>query len=64
LPIAVEQKISAALEKALKQPEVTTAMQTQGATPAFLGSAEMARFMAKDAKQWKQVADFAKIRLG
>lgn len=63
VPTAVTQQISAALEKALKQPEVTAAMKVQGATPAFMNSAGMASFMDKDAKQWKQVADFAKIRL-
>ena len=52
-----------ALARVVQMPEVVTAMQRQGAEPAFFDERAMGRFMAADAAQWQQVAARAKIVL-
>jgi len=63
LPPAVLARLEQALEKVGKLPEVSAAMQRQGAEPAYLDSKAMAAFMTGDATKWKRVAAFAKITL-
>lgn len=63
LPPAVLARLEQALEKVGKLPEVSAAMQRQGAEPAYLDSKAMATFMTGDAAKWKRVAAFAKITL-
>jgi tripartite-type tricarboxylate transporter receptor subunit TctC len=63
LPPAVLARLEQALEKVGKLPEVSAAMQRQGAEPAYLDSKAMASFMTGDAAKWKRVAAFAKITL-
>ena len=63
LPPAVLARLEQALEKVGKLPEVTSAMQRQGAEPAYLDSKAMATFMSGDAAKWMRVAAFAKITL-
>lgn len=63
LPPAVLVRLEQALEKVGKLPEVTSAMQRQGAEPAYLDSKAMATFMSGDAAKWMRVAAFAKITL-
>ena len=63
LPSAVLARLEQALEKVGKLPEVSAAMQRQGAEPAYLDSKAMAAFMTGDATKWKRVAAFAKITL-
>ena len=63
LPPAVLTRLEQALEKVSKVPEIATAMQRQGAEPAYLDSKAMATFMTGDATKWKRVAAYAKITL-
>jgi tripartite-type tricarboxylate transporter receptor subunit TctC len=63
LPPAVLARLEQALEKVGKLPEVSAAMQRQGAEPVYLDSKAMASFMTGDAAKWKRVAAFAKITL-
>ena len=63
LPPALLARLEQALEKVGKLPEVASAMQRQGAEPAYLGSKAMATFMSGDAAKWMRVAAFAKITL-
>lgn len=63
-PPAVLAAVEQALQKVLREPEVTRAMESRGADVGFLAAAPMGAFMAADAAKWKRVADFAKITLG
>ncbi|WP_198972887.1 tripartite tricarboxylate transporter substrate binding protein [Xylophilus sp. ASV27] len=63
LPPAVAARLSEALEKVARLPEVAASMQRQGAQPSFMDGRAAAQAMAADAAQWKQVAAFAKIQL-
>ncbi|MCX7224343.1 MAG: tripartite tricarboxylate transporter substrate binding protein [Burkholderiales bacterium] len=63
LPPAVLTRLEQALEKVSKVPEIATAMQRQGAEPAYLDSKAMGTFMTGDATKWKRVAAYAKITL-
>lgn len=63
LPGTVTARLGEALARIVRMPEVATAMQRQGAEPAFLDERAMGRFMAADAAQWQQVAARAKIVL-
>ncbi|WP_395057628.1 Bug family tripartite tricarboxylate transporter substrate binding protein [Polaromonas sp.] len=63
-PAAVLAAVEQALQKVLREPEVTRAMESRGADVGFLAAAPMGAFMAADAAKWKRVADFAKITLG
>jgi tripartite-type tricarboxylate transporter receptor subunit TctC len=63
-PPAVIAAVEQALQKVLREPEVTRAMESRGADVGFLAAAPMGAFMATDAAKWKRVADFAKITLG
>lgn len=63
LPPAVLARLEQALDKVNKLPEVTSAMQRQGAEPAYLDSKAMAAFMTDDAAKWRRVAAFAKITI-
>ena len=59
----ISQKIEQALERVAQNPEVKAAMQKAGAEPTWMGSQAMGVFMQADTKQWKKVADYAKITL-
>ncbi len=63
-PAAVIATVEQALQKILREPEVTRVMESRGADVGFLAAAPMGTFMAADAAKWKRVADFAKITLG
>lgn len=63
LPAPVVTRLSEALQKIVTQPEVTAAMQRQGADPAFMDASTASSALTADAAQWKQVAAFAKIQL-
>lgn len=63
-PPAVVAAVEQALQKVLRDPEVTRVMESRGADVGFLAAAPMGAFMAADAAKWKRVADFAKITLG
>jgi len=63
-PPAVVAAVEQALQKILREPDVTRVMESRGADVGFLAAAPMGAFMAADAAKWKRVADFAKITLG
>ena len=63
LPTSVTVRLSNALQKIVKHPEVAAAMQRQGAEPDFMDAPAASAALAEDAAQWKQVAAFAKIQL-
>ena len=63
LPTPVTVRLSNALQKIVKHPEVAAAMQRQGAEPDFMDAPAASAALAEDASQWKQVAAFAKIQL-
>lgn len=63
-PAAVIAAVEQALQKILREPEVTRVMESRGADVGFLAAAPMGTFMTADAAKWKRVADFAKITLG
>ena len=63
LPTPVTVRLSNALQKIVKHPEVAAAMQRQGAEPDFMDAPAASAALAEDAAQWKQVAAFAKIQL-
>lgn len=63
-PAAVVSALERALQKILREPEVTLAMESRGADVGFLPAVPMGAFMAADAAKWKRVAGFAKISLG
>ena len=63
VPGAVTARLGEVLARIVRMPEVATAMQRQGAEPAFLDERAMGRFIASDAAQWQQVAARAKIVL-
>ena len=61
---SVVSRLAQMMEKMAQEPELVRAMVSRGAEPAYLGSAQMAEFMAADMAKWKKVAAFAKITLG
>ena len=63
-PPALVATLEQALQKLMRDPEITKAMESRGADLGFLGAAAMGSFMAADAAKWKRVAEFAKITLG
>lgn len=63
-PAAVVSALERALQKILREPEVTLAMESRGADVGFLPAVPMGAFMAADAAKWKRVAGFANISLG
>ena len=63
-PSALVTTLEQALQKVMRDPEITKAMESRGADLGFLGATAMTAFMAADAAKWKRVAEFAKITLG
>ena len=51
-PAAVVERLSAAFKATLETPDVRTRMVTQGADPAFLGSADFGKFLAGEMPRW------------
>jgi tripartite-type tricarboxylate transporter receptor subunit TctC len=62
-PASVVQKIAAALQSALKAPEVLDNLAKQGATAAPTGPAELGAQIAKETKGWAAVVRDAGIKL-
>ena len=62
LPPAVRDKLSAALNKALKEPEVTSAITNLGLSPAPGTPDEFARLLSAELKRWTEVAQKAGIK--
>jgi tripartite-type tricarboxylate transporter receptor subunit TctC len=62
LPPAVRDKLSVALNKALKEPEVTSAITTLGLTAAPGTPDEFARLLSSELKRWTEVAQKAGIK--
>lgn len=54
-PVAVVERLSAAFKATLETPDVRTRMVTQGADPAFLGSADFGKFLAHEMPRWAEV---------
>ena len=51
-PPAVVEKLSAAFKATLETPEIRSRMVTQGADPAFLGSADFTRYLQGEMPRW------------
>ncbi len=54
-PPAIVQRIDEAVRKVVSSPEMAEAAGKQGAVPAYLGPAELAREMARESQQWAGV---------
>jgi tripartite-type tricarboxylate transporter receptor subunit TctC len=54
-------KVSSAVEKALKSPELVKAYEIQGLLPAFLGPSEFKVFIAEEEKRIQEVAKSANL---
>ena len=54
-PAAVVERLSTAFKATLETSDVRTRMVTQGADPAFLGSADFAKFLAGEMPRWAEV---------
>jgi tripartite-type tricarboxylate transporter receptor subunit TctC len=63
LPADVTAKLSEAFGQVLNNPEVKSRMVAQGADPAFLGSADFARFLAGEMPRWAAAVKASGARL-
>ena len=60
-PAAIVQQLSEATRKALAAPEMAQALVKQGALAAYLPPQELARDMARESAEWRQVIKAQKI---
>lgn len=63
LPADVLAKLSDAFRKTLASDDVKTKMVSQGADPAFLGSAEFAAFLKIESARWQAAVKKANVKL-
>jgi tripartite-type tricarboxylate transporter receptor subunit TctC len=61
LPGDVVEKIGAAFEKALKSPQVTKALETQGLDPWFMGPKDLNAFVAAEERRMLEAAQGAQL---
>jgi tripartite-type tricarboxylate transporter receptor subunit TctC len=62
-PPAVVERLSAAFKATLETPDVRSRMVTQGADPAFLGSADFGKFLASEMPRWADAVKRSGARL-
>ncbi len=62
-PAAAVERLSAAFKATLETPDVRTRMVTQGADPAFLGSADFGRFLQGEMPRWADAVKRSGARL-
>ena len=62
-PKEVVAKLSDAFRQVLGNPEVRERMTSQGADPAFLGSADFARFLAAETPRWEKAVKASGARM-
>jgi tripartite-type tricarboxylate transporter receptor subunit TctC len=62
-PAAIIEKISAAVQEAIRLPEVIEKFQAVGATPVGDSSAHFAQFLAEDIARWRAVVVKAGVRV-
>jgi tripartite-type tricarboxylate transporter receptor subunit TctC len=60
-PSAVEQKLSAALARALQSPDLKKRFEDQGVTPGNMSTAELTSFIKSETAKWGQLAKKAGI---
>ena len=63
LPADVTAKLSEAFGQVLNNPEVRSRMVTQGADPAYLGSADFGKFLAAEMPRWAAAVQKSGARL-
>ena len=63
MPAAVVEKLSVALNKAIKSPSVSKVLIEKGLTPTPTTPQEFAAFIKSEIERWKSVADTAGIRV-
>ncbi|VCU70874.1 Tripartite tricarboxylate transporter family receptor [Pigmentiphaga humi] len=56
-PAPVIQKLNEAIEKAMRDPEVASALDAQGLAPAWSSTGEFAALVRKDSQRWTQLID-------
>ena len=56
-------KLEDAFRQVLTNPEVRNRMVSQGADPAFLGSADFAKFLAAETPRWDKAVKASGARL-
>jgi tripartite-type tricarboxylate transporter receptor subunit TctC len=62
-PQAIVDKLNAAIEKAVKQPDLVAAWAKQGATPMTMTPAEFGAYLEKDIAKWAGVITTANIHI-
>jgi tripartite-type tricarboxylate transporter receptor subunit TctC len=62
-PPAVVERLSAAFKATLETPDVRSRMVTQGADPAYLGSADFTKFLAGEMPRWAETVRRSGARL-
>ncbi len=55
LPVAITEKLNAAIVAALKDPRMRTQLENEGATPAPSSAADFAAFVRGDVKRWAPI---------
>lgn len=55
LPVAITEKLNAAIVAALKDPRMRTQLENEGATPAPSSAADFATFVRGDVKRWAPI---------
>ncbi|WP_415202495.1 Bug family tripartite tricarboxylate transporter substrate binding protein [Pseudorhodoferax sp.] len=63
LPADITARLSDAFGQVMNNPELRSRMVAQGADPAFLGSADFARFLAAEMPRWAQAVKASGARL-
>jgi tripartite-type tricarboxylate transporter receptor subunit TctC len=62
-PAAIEERLSAALSKVLKEPDLQKHLEDQGVSPGNMGPKELAGFIRSETERWGQVAKQANIKV-
>jgi tripartite-type tricarboxylate transporter receptor subunit TctC len=62
-PAAIVAKISAAVQRAIQQPDVVEKFKTQGATPVGDTAAHFAQYLKDDIVKWRAVVTKANIKI-
>ncbi len=62
-PAALVQKISADVQRALKEPEVAQVLAAQGAEPAPSSSGEFARYIREDTQRWAKIVNERNLKI-
>lgn len=62
-PAAIVAKISAAVQKAIKMPDVVEKFKAQGATPVGDSSEQFTTYLKSDIEKWRAVVDKAGVKI-